>query len=80
MVYSFARIGATLGMTVFTQNRRLWVWLREKGGKRHAMPCHHNLYKNNPPVNQARALRGRASRRVGCQRTVAIEFRCGAPL
>ena len=37
MVYSFARIGAALGMTVedvFTQNRRLWVRLREKGGKR----------------------------------------------
>jgi integrase len=46
MVYSFARIGAVLGMAVedvFTQNRRLWVRLREKGGKRHAMPCHHNL-------------------------------------
>jgi site-specific recombinase XerD len=46
MVYSFARIGAALGMTVedvFTQNRRLWVRLREKGDKRHAMPCHHNL-------------------------------------
>ena len=46
MVYSFARIGATLGMAVedvITQNRRLWVRLREKGGKRHAMPCHHNL-------------------------------------
>ena len=28
---------------VFTQNRRLWERLREKGGKRHAMPCHHNL-------------------------------------
>jgi hypothetical protein len=28
---------------VFTQNRRLWVRLSEKGGKRHAMPCHHNL-------------------------------------
>jgi site-specific recombinase XerD len=28
---------------VFTQNRRLWVRLREKGSKRHAMPCHHNL-------------------------------------
>ena len=28
---------------VFTQNRRAWVRLREKGGKRHAMPCHHNL-------------------------------------
>jgi site-specific recombinase XerD len=46
MVYSFARIGAALGMAVedvFTQNRRLWVRLREKGGKAHAMPCHHNL-------------------------------------
>lgn len=28
---------------VYTQNRRLWVRLREKGGKRHEMPCHHNL-------------------------------------
>jgi integrase len=46
MLYSFARIGAALGMSVedvYTQNRRLWVRLREKGGKRHAMPCHHNL-------------------------------------
>ena len=46
MVYSFARIGAALGMAVedvYTQNRRLWVRLREKGGKRHAMPCHYNL-------------------------------------
>jgi len=43
MVYSFARIGAALGMSIeadYTQNRRLWVRLREKGGKRHAMPCH----------------------------------------
>ncbi len=41
MVFSFARIGAALGMKVedvFTQNRRLWVRLREKGGKAHAMP------------------------------------------
>jgi integrase/recombinase XerC len=46
MVYSFARIGAALGMAVedvYTQNRRLWVRLREKGGKRHTMPCHHSL-------------------------------------
>jgi hypothetical protein len=28
---------------VFVQNRRLWARLREKGGKRHEMPCHHNL-------------------------------------
>ncbi len=46
MVFSFSRIGAALGMAVedvFTQNRRLWVRLREKGGKAHAMPCHHHL-------------------------------------
>ncbi len=46
MVYSFARIGAAIGMRVedvFTQNRRLWVRLHERGGKLHAMPCHHNL-------------------------------------
>jgi integrase/recombinase XerC len=28
---------------VSTQNRRLWVRRLEKGGKRHSMPCHHNL-------------------------------------
>lgn len=46
MVYSFARIGAAFGMRVedvSTQNRRLWVHMQEKGGKRHAMPCHHTL-------------------------------------
>lgn len=46
MVYSFARIGAALSMKVedvYTQNRRLWVRLHEKGGKEHEMPCHHNL-------------------------------------
>jgi site-specific recombinase XerD len=46
MVYSFARIVAALAMKVedvYVQNRRLWVRLHEKGGKRHEMPCHHNL-------------------------------------
>ena len=41
MVYSFARIGAAIGMRVedmYGQNRRLWVRLHEKGGKQHAMP------------------------------------------
>ena len=28
---------------VFVQNRRIWVRLRENGGKGHAMPCPHNL-------------------------------------
>jgi site-specific recombinase XerC len=42
----FVRPHPALGVAVedvYTQNRRLWVRLREKGGKRHAMPCHHNL-------------------------------------
>lgn len=46
MVFSFARIGAALSMKVedvYTQHRRLWVRLREKGGKQHVMPCHHLL-------------------------------------
>jgi len=46
MVFSFARIGAALGMVVediYAQHRRLWVRLSEKRGKRHAMPCHHNV-------------------------------------
>lgn len=46
MVYSFARVGAALKMRiedVYQQHRRTWVRLHEKGGKRHEMPCHHNL-------------------------------------
>ena len=61
MVYSFARIGAALGMTVedvYTQNRRLWVRLREKGGKRHAMPCHHNLEEYLVAYLDGAGLRG----------------------
>ena len=46
MVFSFAQIGAAVTMRVedvYVQNQRLWVRLREKGGKRHEMPCHHTL-------------------------------------
>ena len=46
MVYAFARIGAAITMQVedvYIQGRRTWVRLHEKGGKLHAMPCHHNL-------------------------------------
>jgi len=46
MVFSFARVGAALAMRVedvYVQNKRLWVRLREKGGKRHEMPCHQTL-------------------------------------
>ncbi|WP_421381060.1 tyrosine-type recombinase/integrase (plasmid) [Paraburkholderia sp. DD10] len=46
MVFSFARVGAALAMRVedvYVQQRRLWVRLREKGDRRHEMPCHHTL-------------------------------------
>ena len=45
MVYSFARVGAALGMKVedyYTEGRRAWFRLHEKGGKRHEVPAHHN--------------------------------------
>jgi hypothetical protein len=46
MVYFFARIGVALGKMVdevYTQNRCLWVRLREEGGKRPRCPTRHNF-------------------------------------
>jgi site-specific recombinase XerD len=46
MVYTFARVNAVIGMKVkdyYTQGRRGWVRLHEKGGKEHDVPCHHSL-------------------------------------
>ena len=46
MVYTFARVNAVIEMKVkdyFTQGRRGWVRLHEKGGKEHEVPCHHTL-------------------------------------
>ncbi|WP_175152637.1 tyrosine-type recombinase/integrase [Paraburkholderia ultramafica] len=46
MTYTFARVGAVIKMKVedvYEKNRRLWVCLREKGGKLHEMPAHHSL-------------------------------------
>jgi integrase/recombinase XerD len=46
MVYSFARVGATITMKVgdyFQHRKRWWLRLHEKGGKRHEVPCHPSL-------------------------------------
>jgi integrase len=46
MVFTFARVGAALGMKVedyFVQGRRGWVRLHEKGGKLHDVPANHHL-------------------------------------
>ena len=45
MVYSFARVSAAISMRVedyFTEGKRWWFRLHEKGGKRHEIPAHHN--------------------------------------
>jgi site-specific recombinase XerC len=45
MVYSFARVGAVVGMTVqdyYQNGKRSWLRLHEKGGKFHEVPAHHN--------------------------------------
>jgi site-specific recombinase XerD len=46
MVYSFARVSAVVAMQVedyFSNGKRWWLRLHEKGGKRHEMPAHHKL-------------------------------------
>lgn len=46
MAYSFARISAVTNLKVedvFHQQRRLWLRLTDKGGKRKDIPCHHQL-------------------------------------
>ena len=48
MVYNLAHVNALISMKVkdyFTQGRRGWVRLHEKGGKEHEVPCHHMLEK-----------------------------------
>ncbi|WP_435022730.1 tyrosine-type recombinase/integrase (plasmid) [Tundrisphaera sp. TA3] len=45
MVYSFARVSAVVGMKVgdyYSNGKRWWLRLHEKGGKFHEVPAHHN--------------------------------------
>jgi len=46
MLFSFARVGAANALRVgdyFENENRQWLRLHEKGGKRHEVPCHHDL-------------------------------------
>jgi integrase len=46
MIYTFARVSAAATMNVkdvYRKQETLWGRLHEKGGKRHEMPCQHNL-------------------------------------
>jgi len=46
LLFSFARVGAANALLVadYLENeKRQWLRLHEKGGKRHQVPCHHDL-------------------------------------
>lgn len=46
MVFTFARVGAVVGMKTedyYQNGKRWWIRLHEKGGKFHEVPAHHNL-------------------------------------
>lgn len=46
MGYTFARVGAVIGLKVedyYIQKWRGWIRLHEKGGKVRELPCHHTL-------------------------------------
>jgi len=61
MIYSFARIGATLGMNVddcFTSRGRLWFRLHEKGGKLHDVPAHRQAEQYVREYVAAAGIRG----------------------
>lgn len=61
LVYSFARIGAALGMRVedyYAQGKRWWLRLHEKGGKRHEVPVHHALEEYLDAYMEAAGIRG----------------------
>jgi site-specific recombinase XerD len=64
MVYTFARVNAVIGMKVrdyFTQGRRGWVRLHEKGGKEHEVPCHHTLEQILDAYIEAAGIAGDAN-------------------
>ena len=82
MGYTFARVGAVVGMKVedyYVQKRRGWVRLHEKGGKVNELPCHHNLEKfldewlsisglgPNPLLPYSRQCGTASSRYPGCR-------------
>lgn len=61
LVFSFARIGAALGLTVadyYPQGKRWWLRLHEKGGKRHDVPVHHTLEQYLDAYLDAARIRG----------------------
>ena len=62
MVFSFARVGAVLGMNLedyYPQGKRWWLALHEKGGKHHQVPTHHKAQDYLDAYIQAAGMEGR---------------------
>jgi len=62
MVYSFARVGAVLGMNVedyCQRGKRWWLRLHEKGGKYHEVPVHHKAEEYLDAYLEAAGIAGR---------------------
>jgi len=75
MVYSFARIGAVLGMNVedyCQRGNRWWLRLHEKGGKHHEVPVHHKAEEYLDAYLQAAGIAGQKNqplfRSIGARR------------
>ena len=61
MTYSFARVGAVAKMRVkdyYSQGRRAWFILHEKGGKHHRVPAHHKAAEYVDAYLQAAGIAG----------------------
>ena len=61
MTYTFARVGAVVGMTIddyYPEGKRWWLRLHEKGGKRHEMPAHYKLEAYLDEYIEAAGIRG----------------------
>jgi integrase len=77
MVYSFARVSATVRMNVedyYASGKRWWFRFAEKGGKQHAVPAHHSAEKYLDAYLEAAGIGGDASgplfRTLGRNRTL----------
>jgi integrase/recombinase XerD len=63
MTYSFARVGAAVRLQVrdyYSQGRRAWFRLHEKGGKFHQVPAHHNAAAYVDAYLEAAGISGEA--------------------
>lgn len=60
LIYSFARVGAMMGMSVsdyYQNGKRWWIRLHEKGGKFHEVPVHHTAEEYMDAYLDASGLR-----------------------